>query len=527
LLYSRSKVEFTTNNSIVIEWQLAYKKETLVKNYGLSFTEPEWANIHNDEASYFKSSFSSDSAKNLINNGCIQYFPSNRFEEPAWLNIDSLTSTVDYMDLKNMSRFSERSIVSLSTLKNSQKWLLEILLDRHTLEIQSGKFPIPVIVNNENSETMNIPLTLFLGYNGQATQIYDEILKLLNQLFNVPQGTLKFGLGNRRSRELSIMKNNVSWIPNLFQLSSGETLLLDLFLCIIKDFDLSNSNFTGLSDINGIVLIDEIDLHLHINLQKNILPPLIKLFPKVQFIITTHSPMFLLGMQKEFGTNGFDILEMPSAESISVENFTEFQDLFSIIRETKTYLNNLSAEIQKSQLPIVFVEGDYDVKYLNKTIELFYSERDLYSKFKLLDAEGFGNLNNIWKSMDSKIVNTLSANVLLLYDCDISKQDSSKGKISRKTIPTNSNNIIEKGIENLLSDITINKLQETNPKFIDITAATSKIERGDKKDIPGKKEINKDEKKNICEWLYQNGESSDFEGFKIVVDIIIEFLDQK
>jgi len=117
--------------------------------------------------------------------------------------------------------------------------------------------------------------------------------------------------------------------------------------------------------------------------------------------------------------------------------------------------------------------------------------------------------------------------VFLLYDCDILKQDSSKGKITRKIIPTNSNNIIKKGIENLLSDATINKLQNVNEKFIDVFAATTKIERGDKRDIPEAKEINKDEKKNICEWLCQNGEPSDFEGFKTVVDIIIEFFDQK
>ncbi len=47
-----------------------------------------------------------------------------------------------------------------------------------------------------------------------------------------------------------------------------------------------------LNTIEGIVLIDEVDLHLHIKLQKDILPQLIKLFPKVQFIVSSHSPFF-------------------------------------------------------------------------------------------------------------------------------------------------------------------------------------------------------------------------------------------
>lgn len=43
----------------------------------------------------------------------------------------------------------------------------------------------------------------------------------------------------------------------------------------------------------GIVLIDEIEMHLHLQLQKVVLPLLTKLFPNIQFIVTTHSPFVL------------------------------------------------------------------------------------------------------------------------------------------------------------------------------------------------------------------------------------------
>lgn len=46
-------------------------------------------------------------------------------------------------------------------------------------------------------------------------------------------------------------------------------------------------------DVQGVVLIDEIETHLHIDLQKKILPFLTKFFPKIQFIVTTHSPFVL------------------------------------------------------------------------------------------------------------------------------------------------------------------------------------------------------------------------------------------
>ncbi|CAA6803031.1 MAG: Unknown protein, partial [uncultured Aureispira sp.] len=49
----------------------------------------------------------------------------------------------------------------------------------------------------------------------------------------------------------------------------------------------------------GIVLIDEIDIHLHPNWQKKFVQTLTKLFPKIQFIASTHSPIPLLGAPKE------------------------------------------------------------------------------------------------------------------------------------------------------------------------------------------------------------------------------------
>ena len=51
-------------------------------------------------------------------------------------------------------------------------------------------------------------------------------------------------------------------------------------------------------DIDGIVLLDEIDLHLHASLQRIIVPCLRECFPKIQWIITTHSPLVLFSFDK-------------------------------------------------------------------------------------------------------------------------------------------------------------------------------------------------------------------------------------
>ncbi|MCU0425657.1 MAG: AAA family ATPase [Candidatus Kapabacteria bacterium] len=50
-------------------------------------------------------------------------------------------------------------------------------------------------------------------------------------------------------------------------------------------------------EMQGIVLIDEIETHLHLELQKQIFPFLTTVFPKIQFIVTTHSPFVISSVE--------------------------------------------------------------------------------------------------------------------------------------------------------------------------------------------------------------------------------------
>lgn len=59
-----------------------------------------------------------------------------------------------------------------------------------------------------------------------------------------------------------------------------------------------NQDVKNFSDLEGIVLVDEIDLHLHPKYQKLFVQKLTELFPKIQFIVSTHSPIPLLGAPK-------------------------------------------------------------------------------------------------------------------------------------------------------------------------------------------------------------------------------------
>lgn len=73
--------------------------------------------------------------------------------------------------------------------------------------------------------------------------------------------------------------------------SSVIRILSDLILRMDKNWLLGDQISTY--DVEGIVLIDEVETHLHIELQRKILPFLTTFFPRVQFIVSTHSPYVL------------------------------------------------------------------------------------------------------------------------------------------------------------------------------------------------------------------------------------------
>ncbi len=74
------------------------------------------------------------------------------------------------------------------------------------------------------------------------------------------------------------------------QLSDGYSAVISIVTELIMRMEaLGNKRY----DQQGIVLVDEIETHLHVGLQKKIMPFLCAFFPNIQFIVTTHSPFVL------------------------------------------------------------------------------------------------------------------------------------------------------------------------------------------------------------------------------------------
>jgi hypothetical protein len=90
----------------------------------------------------------------------------------------------------------------------------------------------------------------------------------------------------------------------------------------------------------------------------------------------------------------------------------------------------------------------------------------------------------------------------------------------KRIIPTVASSPIAKGIENLFPVETIESVRAANPEFIDVTPEIKRVVRGMEVNDPAKLEINVDEKRNLCDWLCKHGTAKDFEGFRVVLDLI-------
>ncbi len=144
-------------------------------------------------------------------------------------------------------------------------------------------------INAEQIKGWFINRYLFSAHNEGLTESQRANFEYAKNTFSVLDNTVAF----RRvdSHSLDIMLQTSSGEIYFEYLSSGFKSLIILILGIIKEieFRLGDSD-VKVEDFDGIIIIDEIDIHLHPTWQTQILNVLQRTFPKVQFFVSTHSP---------------------------------------------------------------------------------------------------------------------------------------------------------------------------------------------------------------------------------------------
>lgn len=196
---------------------------------------------------------------------------------------------------------------------------------------------------------------LFVDKKDSLTQEQIENYRLAEKTFSVLDNTVNFKTVIARTYDiiLSTSKGDIYFE----YLSSGYKSCIYIILGIIKEIEYRTSeNPIQANKFDGVILIDEVDLHLHPIWQAGLINALKTIFPYAQFILTTHSPSILQTLDKEeiialgcdengntylkelklgrFGLQGWnleeilkDIMEMPSTTSkLYEETFAKFDE---------------------------------------------------------------------------------------------------------------------------------------------------------------------------------------------------------
>lgn len=95
----------------------------------------------------------------------------------------------------------------------------------------------------------------------------------------------------RSPLRMEVYKGDIAY--DVRQLSDGEKITLALTADLARRLAIANPSLTNPLQGSGVVLIDEVELHLHPGWQRKIVPRLLETFPRCQFILTTHSPQVL------------------------------------------------------------------------------------------------------------------------------------------------------------------------------------------------------------------------------------------
>lgn len=96
---------------------------------------------------------------------------------------------------------------------------------------------------------------------------------------------------------MEVEKNGQRLIVN--QLSDGEKCLMAMIGDLARRLSIANPLRDNPLEGEGIILIDEVDLHLHPKWQRMLIPKLREVFPNCQFLLSTHSPHVLTHAQPE------------------------------------------------------------------------------------------------------------------------------------------------------------------------------------------------------------------------------------
>ncbi len=325
---------------------------------------------------------------NVFDNNVFIYFPVDRYYQPAWINTDNDKLAFNSNSTKLLGK-SNVNMIKNDVITDIQQWILDVIMDKLIFEQKIIDLPPETLPNG--TQRINEIVT----HIGKNNDIHNNINRILTMIYKAKDNSIlsaRFGLSQKDYRKISIHTKfvtgtEVESAPSFSHLSSGEIMVFSIFASILKEFDRINiGGQKNINDITGVVVIDEIDLHMHSDFEKNVLPEIIDLFKGIQFIITSHSPFFLLGMRDKF-KDKCEFVNLPTGAILSnVENFEEIRKCYNLIdsdfEQLRVELSNINEKLKTISKPHIITEGKTDWKHFKYALSKFKEQ----GKFTDLDV---------------------------------------------------------------------------------------------------------------------------------------------
>ncbi|MDR0380600.1 MAG: AAA family ATPase [Oscillospiraceae bacterium] len=202
-----------------------------------------------------------------------------------------------------------------------------------------------VITRNASKDFLKYILSLYVQYLsakdsgaspgevGRYSEWFDNFTQALREIYECQELELKPDMKNLAFRIAMPGREPFG----LHEMSDGYKAFLEIFMELILRFE--SENAAGMVDYtrSAIVLIDEIETHLHVELQKRALPFLTRMFPNVQFIVATHSPFVITSLSNAV------VYDLEKRERLENPTFYSYESVVESFLDTSVY----SAELQR------------------------------------------------------------------------------------------------------------------------------------------------------------------------------------
>lgn len=207
----------------------------------------------------------------------------------------------------NLSNTSE--LEKLSKIKNEIIALEKVVLDKSSTLYE--------LLDSKREEEKNLSAKLIAS----DTEKNNEVLESVKSAITVAVPSVSNIFVDRSSGRAEVRLINENVNINFSQASKGQQVYISLVADIARRLVSLNPNLKNRLDGQGIVLIDEVELHLHPDWQKSVLRNLLSTFKNIQFIVSTHSPIVLSGVKSNNirilgkNKNGEHVASSPLAQS--------------------------------------------------------------------------------------------------------------------------------------------------------------------------------------------------------------------